>query len=809
MEKSIFLAAYFLSLFITLSIFFYAWRHRHVQGTDIYAWYVLGQSLWTFGYILELLAITLSGKIFWDSVQWIAGIIITIAFPVFTVRYANFKLRKSKLLFRLSLIVPFLFFIALITDTYHHLLYPNPHLDESVIFSALTYDFTWVVYVYALYSYLVTLTGLGFLLRRFVRPHRIYRRQILTVTIGFLFPIIFTVLTIIGVVFKPFRDVSPFTFAVGNLIVSWGLFRYKLFDVIPIARDLVFENIEDLVIVLDAQDRIVDINQKALDALNMKASQVVGQSVQKIYASIPDVLETFKKPDNIHMQVALKLGEKTFHYEVVSTILYNKRERFIGRVFVANDITEHVALQGKLKTLNNELEERVRQRTAELSRITERYRAVVEHQTEFIVRWKPDRTRTFINEAYCHYFGLTHEEAMNTDFISLVYEEDRSMVLDNISNTRDSDKNTKNKGIHRVIRADGTIGWNEWIDTPIRDKNGEIIEYQSVGRDITERVQTERALAYSEEKFYKAFNTTPVMMSVEDNKGIFIDVNQSFLDTLGFRKDQVIGRRASELNFTYSLTDLIALQKESRKEGTLKDFETRIKKKSGELGIILLSSDDFYMDGVKHTVTSGLDITDRKQAEKKLIETYDITLEGWAKALELRDQETEGHTRRVTELTVKIARKYGIPAEEINDYRRGAILHDIGKLAIADNILLKPGKLNHEEWQIMSQHPWLGYKLLAPITFLNNSLDIVLHHHEKWDGSGYPKGLQRENIPLSARIFAVVDVWDAVQSDRPYKKAWPKEEAIALIKEGVGTHFDPAIVDIFLNMVETGEIDRH
>ena len=212
------------------------------------------------------------------------------------------------------------------------------------------------------------------------------------------------------------------------------------------------------------------------------------------------------------------------------------------------------------------------------------------------------------------------------------------------------------------------------------------------------------------------------------------------------------------------------------------------------------------MDGINYTVTAGLDITERKNAEQKLIDTYDITLKGWAKALELRDKETEGHTRRVTELTIKLAQACGVPADEIDDLRRGAILHDIGKLAISDQVLLKPGELNGEEWVSMSQHPKLGYQLLAPIDFLKGSLDIVLYHHERWDGSGYPEGLHGEDIPLSARIFAIVDVWDAIQSERPYKKAWTRQDAITFMSKNAGSHFDPKLIELFLQLVEKGEI---
>jgi PAS domain S-box-containing protein len=181
---------------------------------------------------------------------------------------------------------------------------------------------------------------------------------------------------------------------------------------------------------------------------------------------------------------------------------------------------------------------------------------------------------------------------------------------------------------------------------------------------------------------------------------------------------------------------------------------------------------------------------------------YDITLEGWTRALDLRDQETEGHTQRVTELVVRLARAMGLSEQEIIHIRRGAILHDIGKMGIPDRILLKPGPLTDDEWEIMRKHPIYAYELLGNVTYLRPAIEIPYCHHEKWDGSGYPRGLKGEQIPLSARLFAVVDVWDALRSDRPYRKAWSDEEALQYIREQAGKHFDPAVVEVFLRMLK-------
>lgn len=197
---------------------------------------------------------------------------------------------------------------------------------------------------------------------------------------------------------------------------------------------------------------------------------------------------------------------------------------------------------------------------------------------------------------------------------------------------------------------------------------------------------------------------------------------------------------------------------------------------------------------------------DLQRANTDLALAYDATLEGWVHALDLRDNETEGHTQRVTEATVRLARNMGFSEAELVHVRRGALLHDIGKMAIPDKILLKPGPLTDAEWEIMRRHPVYAYDWLAPIAFLRPSLDIPYCHHERWDGSGYPRGLCGEEIPLLARIFAVVDVWDALRSDRPYRRQWPEAEVRDYIQSQAGTQFDPQIVAQFLQADLTTDV---
>jgi response regulator RpfG family c-di-GMP phosphodiesterase len=190
------------------------------------------------------------------------------------------------------------------------------------------------------------------------------------------------------------------------------------------------------------------------------------------------------------------------------------------------------------------------------------------------------------------------------------------------------------------------------------------------------------------------------------------------------------------------------------------------------------------------------------RANEEMSQAYEKTLRGWSRALDLRDRETEGHTQRVVAMSIKLAEKMGLQGERLAHFQRGAILHDIGKMGVPDSILLKPGPLSSEEWTVMHKHPIYAQMLISPIRYLEPALLIPYHHHERWDGSGYPLGLRGADIPLEARIFAVVDVWDALRSDRPYREALSDEETILYISEQSGKQFDPEVVNAFMKLTE-------
>ncbi len=271
------------------------------------------------------------------------------------------------------------------------------------------------------------------------------------------------------------------------------------------------------------------------------------------------------------------------------------------------------------------------------------------------------------------------------------------------------------------------------------------------------------------------------------------------------QREEGLGRFVLPAELNHCRTKLLELFKTP---GAHVRFETTLLKGSGAPVQVEVHGVHSSWNGTPAAQLIIRDITQRKLTEAYLRRSntelrlaYDTTIEGWARALELRDKETEGHTRRVTDMTVRLARVMGLGDESLVHIRRGALLHDIGKMGVPDHILLKPGKLSPGEWEAMREHPVHALAMLSPIAFLRPALEIPYCHHEKWDGSGYPRGLKGEKIPLAARIFSLVDVWDALSYDRPYRRAWPQHKVMAYLRERAGTEFDPEITEVFLKML--------
>jgi PAS domain S-box-containing protein len=465
----------------------------------------------------------------------------------------------------------------------------------------------------------------------------------------------------------------------------------------------------------------------------------------------------------------------------------------------------------------------------------------------------------WVNEGFTRITGYSPEEAIGRSPGSLLQGPGTDRATDEFMRERQR----QGEGFLAEVLNYAKDGREYWLSIevrPIHDEGGRLVHFMAIEADVTERKRAEAEVrdlnARLEQRLLRLDALHQVDLAIASSLDIHLilgivldqvrtqlrvdaaavllfDPNEQALahgSSRGFRTDEIYasrlrlgeghaGRAALE-HRTVSIPDLSDISEPFlcptlvEAEGFAAYFAVPLVAKGQVQGVLevyhrgVLEPDPewtAFLETLAGQAAVAIDnvslFRDLQRALASLTLSYDATIEGWAKALDLRDKETEGHTRRVTEMSVRLAREMGIEGAELVQIRRGALLHDIGKLGIPDAILLKPGKLTDGEWGVMRRHPGYALEWLSPVAFLRPALDIPYCHHEKWDGTGYPRGLAGEQIPASARLFAAVDVWDALRSDRPYRVGWAEGRVVEHLRSLAGTHLDPAVVKAFLRLL--------
>jgi PAS domain S-box-containing protein/putative nucleotidyltransferase with HDIG domain len=467
-----------------------------------------------------------------------------------------------------------------------------------------------------------------------------------------------------------------------------------------------------------------------------------------------------------------------------------------------------------------------------------------------------DRKVTLINKEGCEILGYFEEEMVGQDFFDHFLPQDEK---DKFGSEFDRIMAGKMELMEYfespILTKSGQERLIAWHNSALVDEAGRIIGVVSSGEDITKRKQSEEKIQQQLEHLTALRTIDRVIAANFDLKlslseiltHVTKELNIDAAAILILNSNSQMLEYGSERGFRTTAVRKVPVRLGASYAGrvVLKRQSVQIQNPKGEqpenlfLGTPLAGEDFVFYYGVplitKGQVKGVLEVLQRvalepdtewydflhnlasqaaiaienamlfeslQRSNSELTLAYDATIEGWSRALDLRDKETEGHTQRVTEMTEKLARTFGLSEAELMHIRWGALLHDIGKMGVPDGILLKPGALTDEEWVVMKKHPAFAYEMLSPIRYLQQSLDIPYCHHEKWDGTGYPRGLKGAQTPLSARIFAVVDVWDALCSDRPYRAGWLEEKVREHIRALSGTHFDPQVVDIFMQSLD-------
>lgn len=548
-----YLLPYILSLAISLGVGIYAWRRRDVAGASAYAWVALSQASWTLGYIFELASPSLAGKICWDNVQFIGGAGWFFAFLIFVVQYAGYKLRHPGRIWALLAIWPVLFLVLVFTDALHGWIRPEATLVPGEPFTALVYDFTPIVWAWAIYGYALFLGATALLIARFVRPHRLYRAQVGTIIAGTLIPLVGTLLTMAGVAFTFHRDTTPLTFALSNLVVAWGLFRYRLFDVVPMARDAVIEHMGDSVVVLDARDRVVDLNPAAQAVLGRSSAEVVGLPASQVYAAWSDLVEELRDLEEIQTEIALEVEGQRRHMDLRLSPLHDRAGRLSGRLIVVRDVTDQTQAREALRESE------------------ERYRRLVESTTDWVWAVDVKGCHTYSNQAVKQLLGYEVAELLGSSAFPLMHPQDRGPIREMVQNAVATRSGWRGVAI-RWQHKDGSVRFFESTAQPILDAQGRLIGFSGIDRDVTDRNRAEEALKRTHDELEQRVQerTSELRVAYEQlrnreeryrtlfenandaifilHEGRFIEFNQAAEAMFGYADTEMRGKTPQELS---------------------------------------------------------------------------------------------------------------------------------------------------------------------------------------------------------------------------------------------------------------------
>jgi len=596
-----------------------------------------------------------------------------------------------------------------------------------------------------------------------------------------------------------------------------------------------FNSASDAIFIYDiSSGRYIEINQVACDRLDYSRGELLAKTPMDIsspqYAAlVPERIEELRER-----------GHKFFETEHV------RRDGAIIPTEVSNRIIEYSGKQAVLTIARDITERKQYEETLRIIQFS------IDHAAEHITWVGPDGRFLYANDEACRSLGYSRDEMLSMTVRDVVPDFSEEMWRDHWKDINQKGSRTF-EARHR--RKDGSF---VPIETSVKHLSygGKEFHIYFV-RDISERKRAQERLKMQLDRlaalrsidmaitasldlrvtFSVFLDQVITQLSVDAADVLLLDGHTQKLEYSAGRGFQTVALQHTRLPLGEGYAGRAALERCTVSIPNLMENENSLKRSpllaeegfvsyycvpliaKGQVRGVLeifhrapLEPDQEWLDFLESlgrqaaiAIDNATLFSDLERSNTDLVNAYDATLEGWSRALDMRDKETEGHCERVTEMTLRLARSLGMRNDELVYARRGALLHDIGKMGIPDGILLKPGSLSDQEWEIMRKHPVYAYELLSPISFLRSALDIPYCHHEKWDGTGYPRGLKGEQIPLAARIFAVVDVLDALRSERPYRPAWTKEKAFEYIQEQSGRHFDPKVVNALFETINSME----
>ncbi len=784
-DLTLYISGLVLGLAVPLAGIFFLLKFKNTYGYKYGIAFFAGCFIWMLCHYFELISLAPQYIIFWSKLKYLGITSVPVSFFMLSLYYSGYQKWITLRKIMLFSIIPVATLVMAFTNWSHRLMWSSMEVRSQSGISYLHLDYGVWFWIWALFAYSLFLTSFILLAKLLIEGQKVFRNLAVVMLITILVPLTFNSMDIFGIYPNPYLSSTPLALALGCAALLYGLVRFKVGDFVPISIEPDIDNNKDMVIAVDKKNRIFYTNKKANRSLSN--TSLIGKDINSVLGCNLDL-----KSSRFEIIRDFKL-EKTPNnlYSLNINPFLGVDKRIIGKVLIFSDITE--------------------QKMAE-----ERYRSIFDNSLDGIFSLDMGGRYVQANQAMLDIFGCKSKGELP--------------VIDLDDDFKTPNLTRKNFEI-KLSRKDGKKIWLDISLWSVFDKNN--IFFEGIARDISSKKKTEAKIRYlsfhdnltnlynrnffeEELKRLDSQRLWPISIIIGDVNGLKL-VN----DTFGHRKgDQLLCSISNILKECFRREDILArwggdefiaiLPKTSYRDSQkiIKRIKQKCSHKSRKQLTLSISLGSATKEEPNQNLNETIKEAEDRMYRHKLIENKSARsriISSLEKTLEERDYETEEHMRRMKNFSRKMGQKLNLEENDLDELNLLATLHDIGKIALADHIIMKPGKLNPAEWEKIKKHPEIGYRIASQSPELSPIADSILSHHERWDGTGYPRGLMGNEIPLTSRIIAVLDSFDAMTNNRPYRKAISRQKAINEIKKCSGTQFDPRIVSAFLKVIEKKE----
>jgi len=752
-------------------------------------------AFWIFFYILELISPDIKFKILWSKMQYPGISAVPSTFFILVLYFAGYlgwtNIKKNFFLY----IIPAITLVIVFTNEFHGLIWKQTELVSEGRYFFLDYKYGLWFWISAGHSYLLLFISYIILFRLLLKKLRIFKLQAITLICAILVSWIANILYLLEALPLKKFDITPLALTVSSILILWGITFFKTGDFIPIEIEQKIDNSKDFSIMTDNRSRILYVSPLGENLLNVKIERITGKAFTDVLPDFARYLNTFDNKQDEEIVTLSDSKERLFKISVSPLVTYGKS--ITGKVLVFRDITEQINAEKAWKESEK------------------KYRSIFENLIDGIFRCTLDGKLIDANPAMIKMLGFADKE-------ELISSEDNAGIYSSLKL-----KEASAKDIIFEVQLKKKAGSLIWvcITSQLIEEENKNIYCIGIVRDIDEKKKSDEKITflsihdsftglynrYFFEEELKRFDRAkkyPLSIIIADINGLKL-INNAFGHKRG---DEVLIKVADKLKEMLRKKDIL-----SRWGGD--EFSIILPNTSEDAGMLIKERiqaifKQEVMGGLELSIAVGL--STKSSASQNLWETvrtaednmfrqkllekqsaHGSIIFSLEKALEERNYETKEHVKRMKFLVENFGIKLGLTNSVINDLGLLASLHDIGKIAIADNIVLKPLALTEEEYDMMKKHSEIGYKIANSIPELTSVAVGILTHHERWDGKGYPLKLDGENIPLNSRIIAIIDAYDAMTNDRPYRKALNTQQVMDELNNGAGCQFDPQLINKF------------